>query len=166
MTHASSTAASNAAQRPDSPGVRVPPPVHFFLAFVLGVLLQRWLPVPVLPRAVAFWPGVALTAIAVIWNGVAVATMLRGRGTLNTAGPSHELVTTGLYRLSRNPMYLGLVLLYCGLMLVFGVAWALPLLLPVIIYTQARVIAPEERYLERAFGDSYRAYTARVRRWI
>jgi protein-S-isoprenylcysteine O-methyltransferase Ste14 len=63
-------------------------------------------------------------------------------------------------------MYLGLTLLYCGLLLVFGVTWALPLLLPVLIYTQTRVIAPEERYLDRAFGDSYRAYKARVRRWI
>jgi protein-S-isoprenylcysteine O-methyltransferase Ste14 len=54
----------------------------------------------------------------------------------------------------------------CSLKFIFGVTWALPLLIPVLVYTQIRVIAPEGRYLERTFGDAYRAYQARVRRWI
>jgi protein-S-isoprenylcysteine O-methyltransferase Ste14 len=128
--------------------------------------MQRWLPLPVVPPAVAFWPGVVLAAGAVLWNAWAVPTMLRGRGTLNTAGASAALVTGGPYRFSRNPMYLGLTLLACGIALIFGIAWALVLLVPVLVYTQVRVIAPEERYLERAFGDAYRTYRARVRRWI
>lgn len=107
-----------------------------------------------------------LVVVALIWNAAVVAPILHGRGTLNTAGACAALVTDGPYRLSRNPMYRGLALLYGGLPLVFSVTWALPLLVPVLIYTQARVIAPEERYLERAFGDAYHAYRARVRRWI
>ncbi|HEY7984971.1 MAG TPA: isoprenylcysteine carboxylmethyltransferase family protein [Ktedonobacterales bacterium] len=159
-------ASTAATARLDSPGVRVPPPVHFALALVAGWLLQRWLPLPALPPALAFWPGVALVAGAVLWNAWAVPTMLRGRGTLNTAGASAALVTSGPYRCSRNPMYLGLALLAGGLALTFGITWALALLVPVLIYTQVRVIVPEERYLERTFGESYRAYRARVRRWI
>jgi protein-S-isoprenylcysteine O-methyltransferase Ste14 len=141
--------------------VRVPPPVHFALAFVAGWLLQRWLPLSTLSPAMAFWPGVTLAALAALWTVAAVATMLRGRGTLTTAGASAALVTSGPFRLSRNPMYLGLALLYCGLLLIVGVTWALLLLFPVLVYTQVRVIAPEERYLERTFADDYRSYQAR-----
>jgi protein-S-isoprenylcysteine O-methyltransferase Ste14 len=95
-----------------------------------------------------------------------IPTLLRGKGTLNTNGSSAALVTSGPYRISRNPMYLGLVLLYAGVACVFSVVWALPLLIPLIIYTQLSVIAREERYLDRAFGDTYRAYRVRVRRWL
>ncbi len=63
-------------------------------------------------------------------------------------------------------MYFGLVLLFGGLAVVLARVWILPLLLPVILYTQVRVILPEERYLTGAFGEAYRAYCARVRRWI
>jgi protein-S-isoprenylcysteine O-methyltransferase Ste14 len=73
---------------------------------------------------------------------------------------------SGPYRISRNPMYLGLVLLYGGLACVFAIGWALPLLVPLILYTQVGTIVPEERYLERSFGESYRAYRSRVRRWL
>jgi protein-S-isoprenylcysteine O-methyltransferase Ste14 len=63
-------------------------------------------------------------------------------------------------------MCLGLVLLYGGVACVFSVAWALLLRIPLIIYTQLGVIAREERSLDSAFGAAYRAYQARVRRWL
>jgi protein-S-isoprenylcysteine O-methyltransferase Ste14 len=92
--------------------------------------------------------------------------MLRGHGTLNTAGPSAALVISGPYRFSRNPMYLGLALLFTGVAVMLGVVWALLFVIPLILYIQVRVIIPEERYLQRAFGDDYRAYCSQVRRWL
>ncbi len=171
MDTTSPTAANRSAStvtRREGPGVRVPPPVYFAAAFGIGLALQAWSPVPLPGAAHAALPGVgvALTAAGALINGMAVPTMLRGHGTLNTAAPSEALVTSGPYRFSRNPLYMGLVLLYGGLACIFGVVWALPLLIPLVIYTQAGVIAPEERYLERAFGDAYRAYRSRVRRWL
>lgn len=165
-TTASEQARPTAQQRPDSPGVRVPPPVFYFVAFLVGLALQARFPLPFLPRAAALGVGGALTAAGALINALAVPAMLRGHGTLNTAGPSQALVTSGPYRFSRNPLYLGLVLIYAGLACVFAVVWALVLLVPLVIYTRLGVIAPEERYLERTFGDVYRAYTARVRRWL
>jgi protein-S-isoprenylcysteine O-methyltransferase Ste14 len=96
----------------------------------------------------------------------AIPTMLRRHGTLNTAAASAALVTSGPYRYSRNPMYVGLILLHTGLALVFALPWAVPLLILLVLYTSVGVIAPEERYLDRAFGDDYRVYETQVRRWL
>lgn len=151
---------------PDGPGVRIPPPIIYAAAFVIGLLLQARFPAPFLVRPVALGLGIALALAGGLFIIAAIPTMVRGHGTLNTAAPSAALVMAGPYRVSRNPMYLGLVLLYTGLAFTFAVAWALPLLIPLIVYTQVGVIVPEERYLTHAFGDTYRAYTTRVRRWL
>ena len=80
--------------------------------------------------------------------------------------PTTAIVETGPYRFTRNPMYVGLTLLYLGLTLWVGSLWPL-LLLPVALFALQRfVIAREERYLEAKFGDQYLRYKARVRRWI
>ncbi|HEV7126493.1 MAG TPA: isoprenylcysteine carboxylmethyltransferase family protein [Ktedonobacterales bacterium] len=158
--------AAPATERRDSPGVRIPPPVYFLIAFLIGWLLQARFPLPFLARPIALSLGIALVAAAALLIIAAIPTMLRGHGTLKTDGPSAALVMSGPYRISRNPMYLGLVLLYGGLACVFAIDWALPLLIPLILYTQVGTIVPEERYLERSFGESYRAYRSRVRRWL
>jgi protein-S-isoprenylcysteine O-methyltransferase Ste14 len=98
-----------------------------------------------------------------IW---AVATFHRIGTTPNPAGGSTALAFEGPYRFSRNPMYLGLTLVQVGLALAADTLWPL-LLLPVFVLIIRRaVIGPEERYLEGKFGEPYRAYKARVRRWI
>src|SRR5580765_3268157 len=139
------TTMSKVTQRPDSPGVRIPPPIYYIAAFLLGLFLQSRFPLPTLSSPVALGVGIPLTALGVLFAGASVATMLRGHGTLNTAGPSAALVTSGPYRLTRNPMYLALTLIGGGLACALGITWALPLLIPVVIYTQIGVIMPEER---------------------
>lgn len=162
----SSASSAAAARRLDSPGVRIPPPAAYVVAFLIAVLLQARFPLPFLPRSIALGLGAILVAAFAVLVVAAIPTMLRGRGTLNTSAPSAALVTSGPYRFSRNPMYLGLFLLYGGCACLFSVVWALPLLIPLALYIRFGVIAPEERYLERAFGDPYRTYRARVRRWL
>jgi len=153
-------------QRLDSPGVRIPPPVVYVAAFLISLALQARFPLPFLARPIALGLGGAIAALGALCIVTSIPTMLRGRGTLNTAGPSAALVVSGPYRFSRNPMYLGLTLLYAGVAVMFGVVWALLFVLPLVIYTQIWVIAPEERYLQRAFGDDYSVYSAHVRRWV
>jgi protein-S-isoprenylcysteine O-methyltransferase Ste14 len=153
-------------QRLDSPGVRLPPPIFNIAAFAVGLLLQAWFPLPFLPRPVALGLGGVLAAIGLLFIATSIPAMLRGHGTLNTAGPSAALVMSGPYRFSRNPMYLGLALLFTGLAMMFAIVWALLFVIPLVLYTQIRVIMPEERYLQRTFGDSYRAYSLHVRRWL
>jgi protein-S-isoprenylcysteine O-methyltransferase Ste14 len=80
--------------------------------------------------------------------------------------PTTALVVDGIYRRSRNPLYLGLILVYLGLGVAAGSLWAIGLLVPLLWVINVGVVKREERYLERKFGDAYRAYKARVRRWI
>ena len=76
------------------------------------------------------------------------------------------IVESGMYSYSRNPLYTGLTLCYCGLSLAIDNGWLLVLLPFTLIAVQLILIAPEERYLEAKFGDEYRAYKKRVRRWV
>jgi protein-S-isoprenylcysteine O-methyltransferase Ste14 len=80
--------------------------------------------------------------------------------------PATALVTAGPYRFTRNPVYIGFVLVYFGLSIVLTSVWVLLLLAPVLVILQRGVVKPEEAYLERKFGDAYRAYEARVPRWL
>ena len=165
-TPSDTTRSALGTQPADSPGVRIPPPIVYAAALLVGVGLQRLFPLPYAPRPVALALGGALVAGGVAINLTAVPTMLRGHGTLNTSAPSAALVTSGPYRFSRNPMYVGLTLIYAGLTSLFAIMWAWPLLILALLDTNIRVITPEERFLERRFGEEYRSYMARVRRWI
>ncbi|MGB6968314.1 MAG: isoprenylcysteine carboxylmethyltransferase family protein, partial [Methyloceanibacter sp.] len=79
---------------------------------------------------------------------------------------STTLLETGPYRFTRNPIYIGLVILYFGLAIVLTSAWMLVLLLPVLIVLQRGVVEREEAYLKTKFGDAYRQYQARMPRWL
>jgi protein-S-isoprenylcysteine O-methyltransferase Ste14 len=80
--------------------------------------------------------------------------------------PTTALVTEGPFRYSRNPIYLALTLLYVGVALLINALWILLLIVPVLLVIRYGVIAREEAYLTRKFGDTYRQYTARVQRWL
>ncbi len=151
----------------DSSGVRFPPPLLYALPWLAGWLVGRAVPVPWLPSVTAVrlvgWP---LVAAAVLLSGTAVGLF---RATGNTPDPRKPVVTLvvdGPYRLTRNPMYLGLAALYVGLTALFNTVWPLVLLPLMIVAVRRLVIAKEERYLEAKFGAAYLDYKARVRRWI
>ena len=76
------------------------------------------------------------------------------------------LVTTGIHGWSRNPIYVGMLLIYAGIGVAARSPWILILVLPLFVILRYGVVAREEAYLERRFGDSYRDYKARVRRWL
>ena len=80
--------------------------------------------------------------------------------------PVRVLVTTGIHGWSRNPIYIGMCLLYAGLGLAARSPWVLILALPLLILLRYGVVAREEAYLERRFGAAYTDYKARVRRWL
>jgi protein-S-isoprenylcysteine O-methyltransferase Ste14 len=148
----------------DNSRVVAPPPLIYGGALLIALLLHWLAPLPIFGRT--FWPGLALVVF-----GVALAVW--GRNTLVAAGtnvnpyrPSTAIVASGPYRFSRNPLYVSLTLLYVGLTLVFNTWWGFILLLPVLIVMHFGVIAREERYLENKFGETYRNYRARVRRYL
>src|SRR5881628_3074988 len=141
----------------ETSGIRFPPPLIYAGLFALGYVLHRLLPVRLAP------PGPARVVGWVLGAGV----LFRQAGTTpNPTKPTTALVVRGPYRFTRNPMYVALAALYLGLTLLVNDVWPLVLLPVGLALVQWRVIAREEAYLERKFGDQYRAYKARVRRWI
>ena len=154
------------ADEQDNPGIRVPPPLIYLLPLVAGLVLDRRLHVPFLPRRVARPVGWALFGSSWLVGGWFIRTIEQAGTPIRTDQPVPRLVTHGPFRYTRNPGYLGLAMLYASIAVLRNALWAV-LLLPVVVYViQREVIGREERYLERTFGEEYLAYKARVRRWV
>jgi protein-S-isoprenylcysteine O-methyltransferase Ste14 len=150
-------------------GVITRPPFLYLGCLLAGLALDHLLPLPIaLPDApVIRWAaggGLILAGVAI------VAACARNFSRAATPVPSNQpvraLVTTGLHGWSRNPIYIGMFLLYVGIGLAARSAWVLVLTLPLAVTIRYGVVAREEAYLERRFGDAYRDYKARVRRWL
>ena len=150
----------------DNAGVRVPPPLIYGVLFGLSQLLQRFVPLPSFSSAltsVAALLFLLAGIILIVWSN---ALFQRAHTSLVPIRPSTTLVIQGVFRLTRNPMYLGLLCIYIAAALWFGALWALILAPVLLLIMQRMVIVKEERYLERRFGDAYRQYCTQVRRWI
>jgi protein-S-isoprenylcysteine O-methyltransferase Ste14 len=145
----------------DRPGVIAPPPLFFAAAFLGGWLTRNWL--PGFESKVA---GVVLTVIAFAIGAAAAVEMFRAHTNIDPYKPSTSLVTGGPFRFSRNPLYVAMAILYCGVALFFGIPAALAWLPVALAALYFGVIRREERYLERKFGDAYRGYRGRVGRWV
>lgn len=147
-------------------GVAFPPPLLYVVGFLVGVGLELVFPVGRPPLAVTL-AGVLVGAAGwLLLDGAAMRSF--GRAGTSTAPfkPSTTLVTDGPYRFTRNPMYVGMAFLYVAVALALGLLWPLAVLPLVLLAVDRLVIAREEPYLERTFSDDYRAYRARVRRWL
>jgi protein-S-isoprenylcysteine O-methyltransferase Ste14 len=157
------------AQR-DSAGVIAHPPL-IFLAFVLaGVALDRVAPFADARDFMADEWRYALAAVFFLC-GLAVALAAfrqfsRAGTNIPTHRPTTALVTDGLYRYSRNPIYLALSSAHIAVALAAASPWALLFLVPALVVVRHGVIAREERYLAAKFGEDYARYRARVRRWL
>jgi protein-S-isoprenylcysteine O-methyltransferase Ste14 len=157
---------------PEIAGVIARPILMFPVALVLGFALEHVvrLPFPVSRMGMAHWLSAAIAA-SLIAVGVAVfaagARGFSGAGTpLPTNRPARVLVTSGVYGWTRNPIYLAFFFVYGGIGIAVRGLWILILALPLAVIMRYGVIAREEAYLERRFGEGYRDYRARVRRWL
>ncbi len=150
----------------DHAGVWVPPPLIYVGMFGCGVLLQVVAPLTFLPRLPARVAAVLFLGGYALLFGWSYLLFRRTGTSIVPVKPSMALVVRGPYRLTRNPMYLSLVCLYLAAALWFDVVWALILGPLLVLVVQHLVISKEERYLEQTFGEVYRQYRARVRRWI
>lgn len=150
----------------DNAGVIARPPLLYAAAFVIVLALRWFWPLPLLGHAVALSAGVSMIVL-----GVAIA--MAGRRALQAAAtnvhpmrPTTAIVTSGPYRFSRNPLYVALTIVFLGLALVFNTAWGFVVLVPLVVTMHCGVVRREERYLERKFGDVYRQYRSKVRRYF
>ena len=155
-------------QNDRGPAVVIHPPLLYGGALLLALLLDWLLPLGSLAGlgglrfllAAAFGlPAIAIAALAVL-------QFQRARTQVPTFRSTSALVTEGLYRHSRNPIYVALILLQIAVALLLNSVWMLAFTPLLAVATDLGVIRREEAYLEAKFGESYRAYRQRVRRWI
>ena len=153
-------------QVPDNPGVRVPPPILLIGAILAGYCLQQlW------ALELTNWSGWSVVARVLIDAGVAIlitgwVQFYRAKTNITPNRPSSTLIQSGLYCRSRNPIYVAGLFLQLGIGLRMNNLWIV-LLVAVSKFIFSRfIIAREEAYLERAFGEVYVDYTRQVRRWL
>lgn len=151
----------------DAPAYRIWPPVALGVPLVIGVAVTSGAGDPfLLPVAACRAVGYGLFVVFALWNGWALWLMARHRTALLPGGSTRTILDRGPFRISRNPLYLGLIVLDVALALLWPSFWAL-ILVPVgVLALWWGAILPEERYLNRKFGAEYEAYRARVRRWL
>jgi protein-S-isoprenylcysteine O-methyltransferase Ste14 len=151
----------------DTANVMVRPPIAWALAMLTALALQWLMPLTFVPAAApAGWVGGAVFAIALALAAWAIATLTRAGSNVPTSMPSTTIVDAGPYRVTRNPIYLGMIVGLIGLAIAFDCLWLLVALVPFSLVIRYGVVAREEAYLERKFGDVYRRYRSRVRRWL
>ena len=155
------------ADRPDSPNVLAPPPFIFLGALAVGLILQTIRPHALFVHALAPRITGGFLVVAGLALSGAVIGYFRQAGTpVSTRRASRHLVVSGPYRFSRNPDYLGQALVVGGVALLLNAPWVLLAGLAGLLVVRYGVVAREEQYLDRRFGEEYRRYRLHVRRWL
>lgn len=149
----------------DKPGVKVPPPVIYAIALAAAIALSFLAPWSVFAAFAWWYAAGALAAMGVGLALWAVFTFRRADTAIEPWHPARHLVTHGPYGYVRNPMYVSLILLSAALAVGADLPWLLVLLPLAVVATDRLVIAYEEVHLTSKFGDAYRDYCRRVRRW-
>lgn len=155
-----------AEKTPDNAGVIAFPPLLFLGTLLVALLLRYVFPTPLLLSITALLIGAALVLTGVITLLLSFRGMIQHHTAINPSGATTAIVSTGLYRYTRNPMYLSLTLIYIGASVTANAWWGLLLLVPLLVAVQKGIIEREEQYLARKFGNEYLSYKARVRRWL
>src|SRR5688572_6505172 len=156
------------ANPPDHAGVRVPPPLIFFGLVVIGPLVDRLFGIAPLHIAQPLRSVMVLLLVAAGLMIVlaAIRNFARAGTRVEPWAPSSAIVSDGIYRFTRNPMYVGMALVVLGLALIIGSSASIVMVGLAMLIVDLFVIRREEAYLEAKFGDEYRDYRARVRRWL
>lgn len=150
----------------DSAQVRVPPPLLLLACVIVGAGLQWIYPVPFIADPVRW-----IVAAFLICSGVSTilccARKFKKTGTnIEPWKKTSRIITSGIYRFTRNPIYLSFLVVGTGVAFAVNSVWILVMMIPLVGLLTFLVIAKEERYLEQSFGVEYLAYKAKVRRWL
>lgn len=150
----------------DSAGAIFPPPLIYAVGFLIGYLIDRRVPLSLPHGGIIDFIGGLLVGLAIVLFIVAISEMRSSGTTIMPYRSTTSIVETGPFKYTRNPIYLADALFYIGLAVMLHTIWPLILLPVVLVVIDRGVIAREEAYLSRKFGDEYQSYRARVRRWV
>ena len=152
-------------------GVRFPPPFIFAIAFVAGWLIEKYVGPLQLTNSERVLRVLEIAGVVMLLAGIAlmlwgVLTFRRAKTPLIPFLPATQIVESGPYQFTRNPMYTGLTIAYLGLAWMLNMGWPMIVLPLALLALHHFVIVREERYLASAFGEQYESYRRRVRRWL
>ena len=147
-------------------GIRVPAPILAMIHITMAVLLGWLAPLPIPAPMFIQWIGVGFAALGFVLGVLALVEFRRVRAALDPKKPTKILVTSGVYRFTRNPTYLGFVFMLIGLPLTVGTYWGVVLIWPLVVFMNNLIIKHEEAYLEKEFKSQYVDYRSHVRRWL
>lgn len=146
--------------------IRVPAPILTIVHIIMVILLGNLSPLPIPVPAFVPWLGLGVAGLGLVSGILASVEFRRIRTTLDLKKPSTGLVTSGIYRYTRNPVYLGFVFMLVGFSLSMRTYWGIILMVPLVTLMNALVIEKEETGLEMKFKTQYTDYKSRVNRWL
>jgi len=161
--------AANSTATLDHPDIMVFPPVIPLSTLAISCVLQWLVPLGLIEDIDQAWRigwGVVIFMAGLLMTIVARRALLRHGTNVNPLLPTTALVTEGIFRRTRNPLYVGIIITQYAVGLIFALDWLLLLIVPNWIVLHFAVVVREERYLERKFGDAYRRYKERVPRYL
>jgi protein-S-isoprenylcysteine O-methyltransferase Ste14 len=150
----------------DHADVKIHPPILLLLHLFAVILLNKFLPLFLVFPKILEWIGYVLVLVGLGLAFNAVSRFMRAHTTVDPHGSVNTIVTSGPYRFSRNPIYLGFVCMLIDFPFIFRIYWGLILSPLFIVLMNMLVIQHEEAYLEKKFGDEYTSFKSRVRRWL
>jgi len=147
------------------PGLKFPPPLLPLTLIGSGYLADIYLPLPVNEHS-ALWTGLVVVIAAVCLAAIALLQFLRAKTHVEPWQPTTFIIQSGLFRYSRNPIYLSFCFATLGCGLILNSWWVIAAVLPLVYLLQQLIIRREETYLQQKFGDTYLACQRRARRWL
>ena len=150
----------------DSAHILAPPPFFFIIQLLVGAIVEYFIPTTLLPTVPSIIIGLLFSWASLPFFILSLREFYKAKTTFDARNTTTVLVSNGIYKVSRNPAYLSLVLFYIGLSFLINSIWILILVIPAIYSVQEFCIEREEKYLEEKFGSQYLAYKKQVRRWI
>jgi len=159
---------TNQFDKSKGPGVYIPPPLFYVFTFLLAIFIQKRIPI-----SIALFHSLYAKILGVIFIVFALFFLVRSlrqfflsKNTVILIRPASSLQTTGIYAITRNPMYVGLVILYLAIACFVGNWWNVILLPLLLLLIQEYVIKREEKYLTVEFGLEYENYKTKTPRWL
>jgi protein-S-isoprenylcysteine O-methyltransferase Ste14 len=159
---------NNQISKSKGPGVFIPPPLFYVLIFIAAVFIQKIIPIndKLFHLLTIKVMGVILLIVALFFLVRSLRQFLLTKNTLILIKPASSLQTNGIYGMTRNPMYVGLAIVYLGITCFIGNWWNIILFQVLFIIVQEYIIKREEKYLQFEFGQGYSDYKRTVRRWL
>ena len=152
----------------DIPGVYIPPPLIYTLIFLAAVFIQKKISIDdsIFHLQIAKIAGALFLIVSLFFMITSLRQFFISKNTLIPIKPASSLQTNGIYKITRNPMYVSLALIYLGISCFVGNWWNIILFPLLLLIVQEYIIKREEKYLLRRFGKEYVVYKTKVRRWV